>query len=429
MAQLGTPPPTMPIRTPSQPVFDKTRNRWKATVPASLSDNSQRLRSWHPAREAARAYLDGITGSATPTAIISTRLASQADEAREILEPLGMGLVDAARILAAVIAELAGAGTPLEAAKAWRQAHIEREASMPLGKAITLFLATRDGLRLHTIRGYGWYLGRVLEPLHQMILADITADDLNAVLAPRTPQVRRSASVMLGTCWRWCALPPRGWCKVSVLEGLEPVRLSQDAEIVCLSPEEAAALLRAAEATGPGCAVAFAIAIFGGVRMLELEKLTWGAITESNVVIDASVAKRHARRLIPICPSLRSWLDCYRGDFEDDDPVVGPNWLNTSKIARRRAGWDLSLPHIPKGLALPPITRGAWPKNVCRHTCASTQIAIGTPLDDLNFKFGHSGGSKLLKSHYIGRLAKKQALEILSIGPKNSKIAQLQAVG
>jgi len=176
-----------------------------------------------------------------------------------------MGLVDAARILAAVIAELAGAGTPLEAAKAWRQAHIEREASMPLGEAIKLFLATRDGLRLHTIRGYGWYLG--------------------------------------------------------------------------------------------------------------------------------------------------------------------PNWLNTSKIARRRAGWDLSLPHIPKGLALPPITRGAWPKNVCRHTCASTQIAIGTPLDDLNFKFGHSGGSKLLKSHYIGRMTKKQALEILSIGPKNSKIAQLQAVG
>ncbi|MEI6078829.1 MAG: hypothetical protein WCS94_24860, partial [Verrucomicrobiota bacterium] len=85
--------------------------------------------------------------------------------------------------------------------------------------------------------------------------------------------------------------------------------------------------------------------------------------------------------------------------------------------------------HISKDFALPPAARGAWPKNVCRHTCASVQIAIGTPLDDLNFKFGHSGGSKLLKSHYIGRLTKKQALEILSIGPKNSKIAQLQAVG
>ena len=47
----------------------------------------------------------------------------------------------------------------------------------------------------------------------------------------------------------------------------------------------------------------------------------------------------------------------------------------------------------------------------------------------LTFAFGHGGGHDMLRKHYVSRMTKKQALEILSIGPKNSKIAQLQAVG
>ncbi len=325
------------------------------------------------------------------------------------------------------MAELSGTGTPLEAAKAWKQAHLDREASMPFGEAVPLFLATRDGLRIHTVRGYTWHLTKVLSPLHGLVLADITAADMNAALSARSPQVRRAVNVTLGTFWRWAASAARSWCNTLVLEGLDPVRVTNDTEITCFTPEEAQAILRGAEATSPACAAAFAIAIFGGVRMLELEKLTWGAITESHIEITSAVAKRHARRLIPICSTLKAWLDAYRGDAEADDLIVGPNWLNTSKIARRRAGWDLTLQRAPKRLSLPPITRGAWPKNVCRHTCASTQIAIGTPLDDLTFKFGHAGGAVMLKQHYLGKLMKKDALEILAIGPNNSKISSIEA--
>ena len=75
---------------------------------------------------------------------------------------------------------------------------------------------------------------------------------------------------------------------------------------------------------------------------------------------------------------------------------------------------------------LPKVSRGKWPANACRHTCASVQVAIGTPLEELTFKCGHSGGFDLLRCHYVSRLTKKDAVAILSVGPKGTKVSGLQ---
>ena len=94
--------------------------------------------------------------------------------------------------------------------------------------------------------------------------------------------------------------------------------------------------------------------------------------------------------------------------------------MNTSKIARRRAGWNVATQ--PRLKNVPPETRGPWPQNCMRHTCASVQVAIGTPLEDLIFLFGHSGGTALLKQHYLGQLTKMDASAILRLGPNGSEI-------
>ena len=80
-----------------------------------------------------------------------------------------------------------------------------------------------------------------------------------------------------------------------------------------------------------------------------------------------------------------------------------------------------------KGLA--PASRGEWPKNVMRHTCASIQVAIGKPLEELIFACGHSGGTALLKQHYLAKLTKKDALAILTLGPGGSTVAAISAAG
>jgi integrase len=209
---------------------------------------------------------------------------------------------------------------------------------------------------------------------------------------------------------------------MDTVDALEAIRISSDADIEILKPAEVKALLSAAEAEG--AAAAYAVAVFAGVRMAELGKLTWGDIGEDNIEIGKAISKKHSRRLIPICPTLRAWVDATRGDAEDTAPIVPANWADVSKSVRRRAGWNVAA----RLLKNPPTpTRGEWPSNACRHTCASAQVAIGTPLDDLTFKFGHSGGHDLLRRHYVSRLTKKDALAILAIGPNGSKISAIQA--
>lgn len=413
----------MPRKTVQPPVFDKTRNRWRVTVPAGLHPEGKRVRSWHATRDDARDYVAGLISGPEPSAIIPPRLAMKADEARLILEPHGLDLVEGAKTLAAVLDALGGSGTPLQAARAWRLVHDERSASKTFSEAVKLFMLTREGLREPTLRGYRHHLKNVFAPLHERTLSDITAAEVNTVLALRPLSSRKAAQTTLGILWRWSSLPPRQWCRAALLDGLDPVRISRETKIHTLNPESVKALLRAAEATRAGCAVGFAVAIFGGVRMCELSKITWSAISETHIEIDASIAKRSARRLVPIGPTLKAWIMAYRGDAQPDALIVGANWVNKARISRRRAGWDVSTQ--PPLKDAPPVTRGGWPQNCMRHTCASIQVAVGTPLEDLIFAFGHSSGTALLKQHYLGQVTKKDALAILHIGPNGTKIPAL----
>jgi hypothetical protein len=124
--------------------------------------------------------------------------------------------------------------------------------------------------------------------------------------------------------------------------------------------------------------------------------------------------------MIPIAATLRAWLAAYTPTAADKaDFITGPNWKEVSKAVRRLAGWNVAARILEKQ---PKATRGAWPANAPRHTCASVLVATGEPLETLIFAFGHSGGHDLLRRHYVSRLTKKDALAILSTGPKGSKV-------
>jgi integrase len=406
-----------------EPVFDPIRNRWKIDVPASISATGRRYKAWFKTRDLARDHLAGINGSAEPSAAIAPSLAMDADKARAILEPWNLDLVQAAREVAAALEALGGAGSIIEAARVFRAGHEARTASKPLGEAVTVYLESRADLRDATRKSYAYTLEGILAPLAKSTLADITTAELEAILGSKAPTARAMHKRNLRTFWKWASTPPRQWAEMATVDALEAVRVSSDADIEILSVAEVKALLKAAEAESKAAAAAYSIAVFGGVRMAELGKLTWGDVGADHIEIGRSIAKKHSRRLIPICPTLRAWLDATRAKAKDSASIVPPNWTDVSKSVRRRAGWDVAA----RLLESPPKpTRGSWPSNACRHTCASVQVAIGTPIDDLTFKFGHSGGHDLLRRHYVSRLTKKDAIAILAIGPNGSKISNLK---
>ena len=107
------------------------------------------------------------------------------------------------------------------------------------------------------------------------------------------------------------------------------------------------------------------------------------------------------------------------------DTVLPGNWQKKEKTVRRLAGWkvwsDLVEPNTP------PDDLPDWPQNALRHTHASMFVALGKPLEKLIFEFGHSGGVRMLKSHYVGVMPKSEALKIMKIAPRGRGPKELSA--
>lgn len=386
--------------------FKNTSSGWKVEIPASLSPSGKRERAFFKTRDKARDYAQELEGKhkelGANALVIKPSLAESAIRAEQILKPTGASLIDAAN--------------------AYRQQWDAKNASCMLGKAVEDYLLSRSDLRPSTLGSYRYTLEQLILPLHARNLSEIGTNELDELIASKGTGSRKMHLSNLRAFWRWAAKAPRGWCRNEVIEALEAPRTNSDDDIGILSPDDVRALLSAAEAESPAAACAYAIAIFGGVRMGELEKLTWRNVKEDHIEIDASVAKKHSRRLVPLDPPLDVWLRTHRNGETDDTPIIPSNWAEVSKAVRRQAGWDVAA-RILKNPKKP--TRGKWPTNACRHTCASVQVAIGTPLEALTFKFGHSGGHDLLRKHYVSRLTKKDAIAILSIGPRGEEISNL----
>ena len=412
----------MPRKTIAEPVWIETRKRWKVDVPATLSASGERMRAFFKTRTLARDYIEKLAGDqeGDPAAIIPPALAMEADKARAILEPCKLDLVQAARIVKESLAILQGTnGTINEACTLYANSHAKLTASVHFKDAVAGYLDSRSDLRETTLSSYRYTLEKAFKTLNDQTLAEIATGDLEDILAGKGATASAMHRRNLGAFWRWASKQPRRWAQIETFEALEIPRSSNDADILILKPAEVKALLQAAEIEGKAAAAAFAIAIFGGVRMAELERLTWADVGQDHIEIGKAVSKKHSRRLVPICPTLCAWMDECRGDFQDEDLIVPPNWKDVSKSVRRRAGWDVAARLIKNP---PKATRGPWPANAPRHTCASVLVAMGTPLETLVFQFGHSGGHDLLRKHYVSRLTKKDALAILQTGPNGMEV-------
>jgi len=406
--------------------FKQTPKGWLVHVPACLSDTGAFSRRYLKTRDEAQKFAARLRKAykddGEKASILPPRVADDAVAALKLLKGTELTLRDAAREVVAAMEILGDIGTIREAALAYRAKVDARLASQTLEKAVEIYTASLVNLRPTTLKSYEFTLQKLLAPLKNRNLTDITVPDIMALLEGRGYTSQATHIRNMRAFWNWSAMKPRQWAEEKALEGLESPRILNEKDIEILTPGEVKALLAAAEKEGTAAAAAYALAVFAGIRMDELARLTWGHINEESVELDKRVTKKTLRRNTPLCATLKAWLEATRGDAEDTDRIVPNNWVDVSKTVRRRAGWDVAARLASAEALAAPITRGRWKSNSPRHTCASVQVAIGTSLDDLIFKFGHSGGADLLRRHYVRRITKKNALEILSIGPNGTRI-------
>lgn len=373
----------------------KTKRGWMVSCPPGLSATGLRERCYFKTRDKARDHAAGLREKAKLNGenalAIRPALAEAAVQAESILEPWGLSLVEAARIAAAI-----------------RKRETE---SRPMEEATSAWLIACEGLRPRTVDGYRQVAKRLDTALSGRLLAAITAEQLQAVVAPPGTV---GAAVMgrirnARAFWRWAA--SKGWCEADVFDGVEAPKGNTDAEIEVLTPVEAKALLRVAEKHYPQAVASYALQLFAGIRAEELVRLEAHHVTPSGIDMPASVTKKNRRRHISPNDTLMVWLKRY--------PFSScANWDEVNKACRRLAGWAVE----SRLLKDPPKpTKGPWPQNALRHSHASYAIAVGVPLETLLFEFGHAGTPALLRSNYVGRVTKKAAIEFFAIVPKPAK--------
>jgi hypothetical protein len=174
-------------------------------VPSGLAESGKRERHFHKTKDDANAHATRLREKfqkhGEAATIIRPSLAEAAVTAERILRPWGVSLVEAARIVA--------------------EMRKQEQASKRLDRAAEAWLLACEGLRERTLGGYRQTADRLKESLGERVLASVSADELQEILAPPGS----SGAAVLGRIrnakafWRWAA--KKGWCALEVFDAVQ----------------------------------------------------------------------------------------------------------------------------------------------------------------------------------------------------------------
>lgn len=324
---------------------------------------------------------------------ITPSLAEDATAAAALLAPWGLSLLEAARLVVTI--------------------RKKEEASCSVKEALDAWILSCEGLRAPTLATYKNTTKRFESALGTRVLSALDTDDIQKGLGI----LGASGAAALNhyragrAFWRWSA--KKGWCDIKVFERMEVTRPGKQSEVEFLTIDQCKKLLRTAEKHFPAAVASYAVLLFSGVRPSEFARLQTEDVSIDGIEVNADSKIGKRRHITPI-RTLRAWLKRY--------PFVRvSNWRRVDQAVRYLAGWDVWTD--PDFFTPPPSSENShpripWPQDATRHTFGTYSINSGVTLDHFLWEFGHSGNTRTLKTHYLGRASKKQALQFFAIRPE-----------
>ena len=207
----------------------------------------------------------------------------------------------------------------------------------------------RSGRSERYVRQLRSILGAFARGRRKVPLRDLTAAEIEGWLAaqPWSARTVRNSILDLRTVFAWAIR--RRYLDRSPMLAIDPPRARSSLPALH-SADEVRAVLEAARRSDPHVMRLLAIRYFAGLRSAEA-----GRLREQDVHVDrgfievtAANAKTRARRLVPIVPALRAWLEL--------GGELGPMRTDRVRQAVRASGV-------------------VWPHNVTRHSFVSYRLA------------------------------------------------------
>ena len=162
-----------------------------------------------------------------------------------------------------------------------------------------------------------------------------------------------------------------------------------------ITPEQFNALLQSAS---PEVLPMIAIGGFAGTRTKEILRLCWEDVwrVKEYIELGRDITKGKRRRLTPLLPALREWLEPYK-------QTTGPIWRGTS------SQWDYALTKLRKA-------NGIKGHNLLRHSYASYRLADVQDASKVSLEMGNS--PNVLLRDYRELVTPTQAKEWFSVLPE-----------
>jgi integrase len=384
--------------------FSKSRElagkaAWYVLIPPHLSSSGREQRLFFPTKKAAALECEKLKArkdnfGISLTAMSPARIA-EAAEAYNLLEPYGLGLLDAVR-------------TGLEV----RQA---RKTSVPFVELFNQFIDAKAHRSIEYRKELGWTRDRFPQ-LHKRLAAEITAPELERILKPLSPGARNPVMRYLRAVFNYGL--KRGLLSENPISRLDFIERPRR-EVEVISNQYVAKMLEHALDKDLELLPFLVLGFFCGIRPDgELEKLDWSDVhlTDRMVVIRSEVSKTRRRRFPDLSENAAAWLDAYQ---QYGGRIVGKvvTFTDSELRTRRKAN------QIAAGLE-------RWVHQGMRHTFCSNWLALHKDINKLVLMSGHDSVDTMWR-HYFKGTTETDAKVFWEIRPPkdNSNVVMFRSHG
>ncbi|MEI6323702.1 MAG: tyrosine-type recombinase/integrase [bacterium] len=320
-------------------------------------------------------------------------------------------------------------GATLTQATDFYLAHLEATIkSVSVADAVAAVLKAKDGAGMSDLylRDLKWRLGRLSQAFPDKRLAEISTDDIQGFLdglgvgAVTRNTFRRD----IRTLWGYAA--KRNWARMEVAANTEAAKATQKKPDI-FTPHQVAALLSTDQDDD---LLAFhAIGLFAGLRVSEINRLSWDDVdlTGGFIHVSAANSKTRTRRLVPIQANLKGWLEPIA---KTKGPIINET-VNPKTVRPRSAGGTFGKTGEPgtfrrrHAAVIKAAGLTKWPVNVMRHSFVSYRLAETQDAGKTALESGHD--QAILFAHYR-ELVKPQAAKLYwSISPTQAE--NIESIG
>lgn len=291
--------------------------------------------------------------------------------------------------------------------------HHAQTKAIGIGDAIEELCALKEATnkRTRSVRNFRYTLVGMSASIGEKLVSEITRADIEKWLFHNdyAPATIRTKLIDARTFFR--AGLARGWLTADPTAAIEEITLDNKPPGI-LTVVQASALMHACRAVCPEFCGWFALALFGGIRPEELEKMS-----EKNVQLErgyaevpAEIAKTRQRRLVALSDNCKAWI----GIGLELPPT---NWRGRQNKVRLAAGFAGAKRTLKNDKEIwVPVPGTEWPHDCLRHSFASYHLAKHQSAEQTALQMGHRSTDMLFR-HYRELVTKEEAEKFWAIAP------------